>query len=281
VQQVFRVLGRHRDRSIWAAWRERMRQALGADLVHAIPPVRAKRDDLAALLRSPGVNLAWLQWLRLCASTLAPRELEAHALEGSDAGSKQEGAVLFERHALDRLRRWHRRAQAAIAGFDAADEARRHRLRKRLKHMRYVLEILAPALPAKALKRHLRALRRAESLLGELNDLTVCVSLLQDAQRRHTFPPDTMAWLLDQRRRALRRCARALRDYASADHAVLRARCPTACPQPVPSLSKGLSTSPGLSTPSPGNAHRLVHGFIHRSRHRVHASCARPSQHPE
>ena len=224
VQQVFRVLGQHRDRSIWAAWRKRMRQALGADLVHAIPPVRATRDDLVALLRRPDVNLAWLQWLRLCASTQTPRDLQAPSFEGTGTGSTRGRTAPFERHALRQLRRWHRRALASIADFEAADDARRHRLRKRLKHMRFVLETLAPALPAKPLKRHLRALRRAEGLLGNLNDLTVCVSLLRDAQQRHTVPPEAMAWLLDQRRRLLRRCARALRDYASTDDAVLRAR---------------------------------------------------------
>ncbi|MES1162895.1 MAG: CHAD domain-containing protein, partial [Rhizobacter sp.] len=70
VQHVFHVLGRHRDRSIWARWRERMRQPLGQDLVRQLPalPHAPAQEDPLALLRSPAVNLAWLQWLRLCAA---------------------------------------------------------------------------------------------------------------------------------------------------------------------------------------------------------------------
>jgi CHAD domain-containing protein len=196
-----------------------MRQALGQDLVRRLPalPPSPAREDPYALLRSPAVNLAWLQWLRLCTAQ-APDAVKG---EPGDARQPAPGGE-FVRYALRQLRRWRRRALRGIETFGHASDDERHRLRKRLKRMRYALEMLSPALPAQPLKTHMSALRRAESQLGEFNDLVVCLHMMEDLARRHAVPGPALDWLTTQRKAALKRCARSLRAYARADAGVLK-----------------------------------------------------------
>ena len=65
------------------------------------------------------------------------------------------------------------------AGFAQADAAARHRLRKRLKRFRYALEFVQPLYPPKATARLLRAVGRALSVLGDLNDIDGALATLK------------------------------------------------------------------------------------------------------
>lgn len=219
VDELFRALGLARDRSVWDSWQTRLRQARGVELaaqLNTLLPVQPDEDP-CVMLRSTDINVAWLQWLRLgwgepADGTPAPCPPAATS------------STEFERYAKRRLRRWQQDIIGQIEHFDQASDNERHRLRKCLKRLRYSLEMLAPTLSARALRDQLTPLRKAENHLGEFNDLVVCMQLLESVADHHAAPRQALLWLAEQRKKALKKCARSLRAYAQAPCAVLKFR---------------------------------------------------------
>ena len=111
----------------------------------------AARRAARAAARSPELTALLFRALRwIEAQPLAP---EAPALARLGAAS---------------LERLYRKARRHAGAQDAAG---RHALRVRLKDLRYAAEAFAPAIPGS--ETMIRALRRLQDLLGELNDLAV------------------------------------------------------------------------------------------------------------
>lgn len=127
----------------------------------------------AAVLAEPAHALALLAFTR---SVLA-----LHASRRVDLGAWATG-VLRDGHAG--LRRQAREARRL--GPDG-----RHELRLALKKLRYAQEFLASLLPPKRVARSTATLAEAQTLLGELNDLSTAQTLLQQAPA--TLAPSLIA----------------------------------------------------------------------------------------
>jgi CHAD domain-containing protein len=86
-------------------------------------------------------------------------------------------------------------------GWFVADPAAEdlHELRKRIKGLRYNLEPFIPFLPTKILD-WIEELKQAQTVLGELHDLTVLeASLLSQPLRRKASPLPTLQGAISQR----------------------------------------------------------------------------------
>ncbi|GAP33717.1 CHAD domain-containing protein [Piscinibacter sakaiensis] len=111
-------------------------------------------------------------------------------------------APSLRRQLARRLDRWHRAVRRAARGFTALDEPGRHALRKRIKRLRYAGEFAGPLLGEAAL-RGLGPLKRAQAVLGELNDLAVAIQACREAAAHDPRAAFALGWLLARREAVL------------------------------------------------------------------------------
>lgn len=171
---LFRRLGGARDRAALAEAFEAPLQAAGAPLA-ALPPVAGEAPH--AVLREPSATQLWLA-------------LQVFALSPDPAPSQAARAP-----ALRRLRRWHRRIEAAARQHAALDDDARHRLRKRAKRLRYAVEFCADWLRPKRLRRYLRRLAAVQAALGVCNDLATALPLYRELAAHDPRAWFAVGWL--------------------------------------------------------------------------------------
>lgn len=191
LKAIFDVLGGARDRHVRQSWLWPALQAAGTPATQ-LPAWPGNGADVGAVLRAPAVNLLWLDLIRY-----------AHA--APDATSARLRPL-----AAERLRHQQRRLRKDAAAFATMDGAARHAVRKRLKRFRYSLELTAPLWSSKTLAPMLEALRPAQQVLGELNDLAVAQALF--ALRQQQDPGDWFArgWIAARTEAACEEAVRAL-----------------------------------------------------------------------
>jgi triphosphatase len=110
--------------------------------------------------------------------------------------------------AARRLKRWHRGIVAAIAGFDAMDDAQRHVLRKRIKRLRYAVDFAGSLIPRKAVQRYLKAQALGQEAFGEFNDVCMARDLLRGRDDASSLY--ALGWLTARREALLPNCRDAL-----------------------------------------------------------------------
>lgn len=115
-----------------------------------------------------------------------------------------------------RLRRWQRAIARDADRFAELDEVARHRLRKHVKRLRYAIDASEAVLDGRRRRPIVKALKRAQAVLGDLNDLSTAIRAFGDGD-----PGDRRAWfargwlvarhdaLVADARRPLRRLAKA------------------------------------------------------------------------
>ncbi len=122
-------------------------------------------------------------------------------------------------HLLDRVARKVRRRGKRIAKQDAEDL---HALRKAMKKLRYSAEDVAPLFGAKTVRRYLKTVKTALSLLGDINDASVTRTRLDEIA-----PPDRpelagpaaalLQWTSARRAAALEELAHKWHDFTQLD----------------------------------------------------------------
>lgn len=202
---LFRRLGAARDRDAIAA-------VLLPRLQAALAPFVLPAGEGSPGLQWPagqGAMETPQQALRDVASQMLLLDL-LQALQPPSAD--EPGAALALREwAGRRLQRWQRSVQADIARFATLDDASRHRLRKRVKRLRYAAEWVAPLYPQRAAKRYLAALREAQDVLGEINDLSVALAAFRDQAANDGAALFACGWLAAQREGLLAAAPRRLK----------------------------------------------------------------------
>jgi len=199
--------------------------------------------DLGALLRAPATQRLWLSALAasqppmVAAAAMPAGALPAPALPERKGGQKdqkgikgikgvqsqkgvkgqhghkghegRDGEALRDllRAPLHRLLRQVRRD---AAGFDALDDAARHRLRRRIKRLRYAADAAASLWPAKPVERTLRALAHAQEPLGDYNDTVVALALMRGLAAQEGRAWFAVGWLTARREALAGPCAEAL-----------------------------------------------------------------------
>jgi inorganic triphosphatase YgiF len=207
--QVFRELGRYRDRTTIAAQMHGRLVAAGSPAPRT-PALRGESVDPVALVRGASFQHALLDLLEfLLAVPSAPAERVLGASDPARASAKHEIAT-----ALDRL---HAKLRHDARHFAALDAVRRHRARKRLKRMRYLVELVGPLFGRHAPARYLKRLEPAQDELGAYMDLVVAAQFATDrAEHEDARAWFDVGWLGAQLDKAAARAARALRRSAAA-----------------------------------------------------------------
>ena len=169
---LFGALGAARDLDVLQAALLPELRAAGAPPLPSPPATQAATP--AETLRQPASTALWLDlldWL--------------HAPHGDDPSGPSCAAAWL----LPALQRWHRQARRDAKRFAQLDETRRHTLRKRLKRLRYATEFAADLLGRRRTRDFLRALARAQTALGDYNDLCTARDLYG-----HLVGQDPAAW---------------------------------------------------------------------------------------
>ena len=187
--QLFARLGSARDRDALAQTLLPALHAAGASGLELprFEPEAAAREALC----EPATTRLWL-------------ELVAFAAAGG--GSGEPAKPLLQQ----RLSRLFRQVRRDAAGFEAMDDAARHRLRKRLKRLRYLSEFAASLYRAKAVRRFLAQLSPAQEALGEYNDISVARALFDPVAPHDAMAMFALGWLARERDVAIARCKRTM-----------------------------------------------------------------------
>jgi triphosphatase len=121
---------------------------------------------------------------------------------------------------LDRLaRKVERRGQH----IEQSSNMQRHALRKSLKNLRYTIDYVATIYPPKAAKTYLRACKKLQQVLGDIND-TVAATALADGLTEGSQPELAPAvgalatQLAQQRTEALRRLPKRWQAFVAQPH---------------------------------------------------------------
>jgi inorganic triphosphatase YgiF len=196
LQVLFAGLGATRDRDAFEGGLLPALQAAGAPAM-ALPPLPAA-SGAAGALRSQDCNALLLELIR-------------YAFGQPLAASPPLKSV-----AAGKLRHLHRQLRDDAAAFAQMDDATRHRVRRRLKRFRYSLELVASLWPQKRVGRVLAAVRPAQQLLGELNDLVVAQRLFETMPEKDAGCWFALGWIAARRERLLTPAAGALLNLADA-----------------------------------------------------------------
>jgi CHAD domain-containing protein len=194
---LFGKLGAARDldamaESLWPALR-----AASAPLVE-LPSEVSAGVDIAALLGEQSTQRLWLDLLGFC-------QPASGAPDPAGLKPRQLRRLLAEP-----LRALQRQVRRDADRFDRLDDEARHRLRRRIKRLRYAAELGASLWPVKTSARFMRGLQKAQTPLGEFNDLVVaqtCYLALAQSDPRAWF---AVGWLSARRPALEADCALAL-----------------------------------------------------------------------
>lgn len=200
LRELLVELGRARDRDVLAAWLLPAMRAAGAELA-ALPPDEADPADPPALLRSPAVNVLWLELLASLHADTSPADANARSLR------RPVRAVLA---------RLHRQVTRDAARFEGLEEAMQHRIRKRLKRLRYGSEFCAALFPDAPVAEYLQALRPAQDALGIAQDLAVARALFAPQAQRDPRAAFVLGWVAARRPQVVAECGKALAAIAQA-----------------------------------------------------------------
>lgn len=164
LRDVLRALGGARD---WDIFR---RSDCDEDLVRA-----AQRKGAEARRRARAT-------LRSARIKTAPRRVLAWAKAAPwrSGADPHEDVAAFARRALRRLQD---RLCEDADGADWRDAAQRHRVRVKVKRLRYGCECFAAAYQKRKVRPYLKRLRKLQQILGEMNDISVQRTLLQELAR--------------------------------------------------------------------------------------------------
>ena len=164
LRQILRALGAARD---WDVFRRSNRDG---ELVRA-----ARRKGAVARRRAHGV-------LRSVLFQTTPRSVLSWAKRAPwrSGADPREPVAAFAGRALRRLQDGLREDAEDIDWHDAT---RRHRVRVKLKRLRYGCECFAAAYQKQKIRPYLKRLRKLQQILGEMNDITVQRTLLQELAR--------------------------------------------------------------------------------------------------
>jgi CHAD domain-containing protein len=172
------LLGEVRDLDVFCARLQRYRYAGGASgaAAEALLHCAAERRRAAQLRLRRGLHgKRFTHWLAATQRWLerAPwREARAVA-----AGARRRRLAA---HAARSLRRLGRKLRRTGDQLDWSDAAARHEFRIRLKRFRYACEFFRGALAGKRTGKLIRALKRLQDALGDLNDIDVARRLLDE-----------------------------------------------------------------------------------------------------
>jgi len=208
LREPFAQLGAARDDDVLRQTVLPLLEAAGAPrLMLAAPSVakssaKSPAQDPEAVVRGIELNRLWLQALHL-----------AWAAPGA-CNAQPEPLPPLHTAARKVLKAAHRRVARDAEGFVDASPESQHRTRKRLKRLRYATEFLQPLMPGSAVRRALKAQRKALDEIGAYTDL-----LLAQAHFKAQKPADAgigfaLGWLAAQRPQRLRRAAAGLRKVA-------------------------------------------------------------------
>lgn len=200
LQDLFQVLGQHRDRSTLVPALERQVRAAGGPEIAWQPEL----PDLGAALRSSAVQSAWLQLLA------AAQRLEQAPREAS--ASLKAARQLVRK----RLRKLHAGVLQDGRVFETIDEQRRHGVRKRLKRLRYLSELSQPLFDENAVDRFVRELKALQDALGLYQDETAGRELFRVRAADEPAAWFAVGWLAGREPLLARQCAKACRRAADA-----------------------------------------------------------------
>lgn len=190
--RLFRSLNAARDRDTLLALLPQLQRAGGPTMT---PPAAADPPDLAPVLRSPDCNRLML---RLIGFAFGPARPDL-ARKGRP-----------ERLAKQRLSRWHRRLCGDARVFGGLGDAERHDVRKRLKRLRYAVEAVSALLPQQATAGFLARLRKAQDVLGDLNDSQVAQITFLSRAESDAHAWFALGWLAARRVQLVPQATRAL-----------------------------------------------------------------------
>lgn len=197
---LFRVLGRHRDRSTLVPALEREVLAAGGPRIDWQPEL----PDLGAAVRAPEVQSAWLQLLAA-----------AHRLE--DVPAEASAPLKAARSLLrKRLHKLHARLLHEGRAFERLEPQARHAVRKRLKRLRYLAELSQPLFDADAIEEFVGQLKALQDALGLYQDEVVGRELFREHAAQDPAAWFAVGWLTGREPLLARRCAKACRRAAHA-----------------------------------------------------------------
>lgn len=222
---LFRRLGAARDVDALAASLLPALAAAGAPPV-VLPHEHVAPVDVPLLVREPGWQQLWLQWLAFAHGLTPPASagmaMEEGLPEASDRGAEESvpPSVPASRRVVaarpwvrDRLRRWWRAVRRDVRRFQALDEEAWHRLRKRVKRLRYAAEFAAAWYPARAVGATLREMAQVQDAMGELNDVITALVWYRQAALQDPQALFAVGWLTARRDELRRRVERRLRRW--------------------------------------------------------------------
>jgi len=200
LRDLFQVLGRHRDRATLVPALQREVIAAGGPALHWQPEL----PDVAAAVRAPAVQSAWLQLLAA-----------AHRLEQvpPDASDPLKAARSLLRKRLHKL---HARMLHDGRAFARLDEHARHTVRKRLKRLRYLAELSQPLFEADAIAGFVADLKALQDALGLYQDEVVGRELFRERAAQDPAAWFAVGWLTGREAQLARACAKACRRAARA-----------------------------------------------------------------
>lgn len=201
---LFQKLGAMRDldamaESLWPAL-----HAAGAPLVE--PTESARKDpppEPAPMLRSPEVQALWLG---LISSFNQSNPGAAHPARPAESLAEALAAP---------LRHLHKQIKRDSVHFSTLDDPSRHALRRRIKRLRYAAELCGSLWPPKTVARYLRRLQKAQTPLGEFNDVVVAEEVYRKLAGEDPRAWFSVGWLAARRAALLEPCARSLAKAAT------------------------------------------------------------------
>ena len=196
---VFRVLGRHRDRTHLERGIQPQLEAQGGP---RIDTGRAQDlPDATAAVRSPAFQDALLGLLELAYA--------ADAVEGGGVDSAH--ALKLLRSRLDKL---HRQVGKDGRRFQQLEVASQHRVRKRLKRLRYLAEFTAPLFAAGRSRDFIGALKPVQDALGLYNDELMAFEAYRRLAEREPAAWFGVGWLAARQAANAADCQRELGRFA-------------------------------------------------------------------
>jgi triphosphatase len=194
--KVFRLLGRHRDRTYLEREMQPQLEAQGAPQIDLTclddPP------DLAAGVRSPAFQDALLGLLAF-----------THTGGGGDADSGK---------AIDTLGSRLKKLQSQISKdgrrFVQLEPVRQHRVRKRLKRLRYLAEFVAPLFSARKGRNFIARLKPVQDALGVYNDELMALEAYRKVAEHDPAAWFGVGWLMARRAANAAQCQRELKTLA-------------------------------------------------------------------
>lgn len=155
LQELFSVLGEHRDRSTLLPRLQDELSEAGSPAAPWNPPL----PDVGATVRSTAFQSAVL---RLIAHS---QELQLRAASGT-----ADQAKAVRKLVRARLQKLHRSTARDGRHFEELAQPARHRVRKRLKRLRYLAELTRPLFNGRAVDRYVASLRKLQDALGAYQD---------------------------------------------------------------------------------------------------------------